>query len=327
MKNKIKLIFLSSSEFGVPILKKIAADARFETLAVITLPDKPKNRGMKTEISLIKKTALDLGIKILEALDIHSLEFLEEVRNLKPDLMVMAAFGKIVPPEFLKIPPHGVLNIHPSFLPKFRGPSPIQSAILSDEEKTGITIMLTDDKMDHGPILSQISCHLSVKNLSKEKRRIFKLGYKDLSLKLADIGSDLICEIIPDFILGKIKPEPQDETLATYTKKITKEDGFIDWNEPAEIIERKVRAYEAWPIAYFFIKKDNAENLRIQVLDAEVLDGESRRMAGEFFEINHDLAIQTGNGILKLLKIKPEGKKEMSGVDFLSGYRKYLIKN
>lgn len=328
--NKIKIIYLSSAEFGVPALRKIAADPRFKILAVITLPDKPKNRGMKVEFSLVKKTAHDLGIKVLEAHNMRSPEFLEEVRELAPDLMVMASFGKIVPSEFLKIPPRGVLNIHPSLLPKFRGPSPIQSAILADEEKTGITIMLTDEKMDSGQI---IKCQVS-------DVKVQKYGYRELYNKLAELGAELICEVISDWVLGKIKAEPQDEALATYTKKIKKEDGLINWNEPAGIIERNVRAFEMWPTAYFFIKKNDIM-LRVQILEsniiasgggdiiasegAEVLEDNSGRGIGEFFEINRDLAIQTGNGILKLLTVKPEGKKEMSGKDFLLGYRKYLF--
>lgn len=320
----IKIIYISSAEFGIPALRKIAADARFKILAVITLSDKPKNRGMKTKYSVIKKTALDLEIKILEAENIRSPEFLEEVRRLEPDLMVMASFGKIVPAEFLKIPLHGVLNIHPSLLPKFRGPSPIQSSILADEEKTGVTIMLTDEKMDAGPI---VGCRTS-------DIRVQKCGYKELYAKLAVLGAELICEVIPDWVLGKIRIEPQDEALATYTKKITKEDGFINWNEPAKMIERKVRAFEAWPTAYFFIRKSDIM-LRVQVLESdiivsvgtEVLEEHSGHKTGEFFEINRGLAIQTGNGILKLLIVKPEGKKEMSGKDFLLGYKKYLIKS
>lgn len=324
--NKIKLIFLSTSSFGIPALKKIALDKRFEVLTLITSLDKPKGRGMKIELSEIKKTAMELGIKVLEINDIKELKWEEEIKKMKPDVMVMASYGKIVPRNILEIPAFGVLNIHPSLLPKFRGPSPIQSAILADEDKTGVTIILTDDKMDHGPILYQMACRLSVKNLSKEKKLIFSLGYKDLSEKLADIGADLICEAIPDWILGKIKPEPQDEALATYTKKITKEEGLIDWNEPAEIIERKIRAFEVWPVCYFFFKK-NDNSVRIQVFEAEFINENSGRKIGEFFDYENSLAIQTGNGILKLLKVKPEGKKEMAGGEFLLGNKKYLIKN
>lgn len=355
----IKIIYISSAEFGISALRKIAADARFKILGVITLPDKPKNRGMKTEYSAIKKTALDLGIKVLEAGNMRSPEFLGEVKRLKSDLMVMASFGKIVPAEFLKIPPYGVLNIHPSLLPKFRGPSPIQSAILSDEEKTGVTIILTDEKMDHGPILKIFNFQSRRRtNSLRDRFSIFNLRYKELHDKLAELGAELICEVIPDWVSGKIRIEPQNDTKATYTKKITKEDGLINWNEPAEIIERKIRAYEARPTAYFFtpyllknkkniytkneilkkgerLIKKNDIMLRVQVLESDIIASEgtevfgenSGRETGDFFEINRDLAIQTGNGILKLLKVKPEGKKEMSGKDFLLGYKKYLIKN
>ncbi len=314
---KIKIIFLSSSDFGIPSLTKLSENALFDVLALITLPDKPKGRGFKIENSPIKKTALECGIKVLETNNMKDSEFETKVRDAQPDIMVMASFGKIISEFFLRIAPYGVLNIHPSLLPKYRGPSPIQSAILNGDDKTGATIMLTDSKMDHGPIIK----------ISNFQFLISNLGYKKLHNKLAELGADLICEVIPDWISGKIKAEPQDEEMATYTKKIVKEDGLINWNEPAKIIERKIRAYEIWPKAYFFIKKNDNAELRIQVLEAEISEENNGHKVGEFFEMKSGFTVQTGNGILKLIKVKLEGKKEMSGSDFLKGYKKFIIFN
>lgn len=313
MDRKIKIIFLSSSEFGVPSLKKLAEDGRFELSAVITLQDKPKGRGMETQISAIKKTALELKIKVVEISDIYSQNLEQEIRRLAPDVMVMASFGKIIPASFLNIPPHAVLNIHPSLLPKFRGPSPIQSVILKGEKETGITIMLTNEKMDAGAILKTYNL----------KFEIWKPTYKKLHDKLAELGANAICEVIPDWVQGKIKAASQDDSKATYTKKIIKEDGLINWSESAEITERKIRAYNAWPVCYFYFKKNNAI-MRAQILEAEFSEENSGRAPGDFFEVGDNLTVQTGQGIIKLARVKPEGKREMSGKEFWQGYGKYF---
>lgn len=249
----------------------------------------------------------------METDDIKNSEFEAKIKSLKPDVIVMASFGKIIQDSFLNIAPHGVLNIHPSLLPKYRGPSPIQTVILNGDSETGVTIILTDNKMDHGFIVRH-----SVFNIG------LKIKYKELHNELAELGASLICEVIPNWISGKIKADPQDESEATYTKKITKEDGLINWNEPAEIIERKTRAYEIWPTTYFFIKK-GGKILRAQLIRAEILSQVGQKLnIGDFFEINGDLAVQTKNGIIKLIIVKPEGKKEMSGKDFLKGYKKWV---
>lgn len=314
--NKIQIIFLSSSEFGLPTLRKLAEDGRFSISAVITTPDKPKGRRLKTEMSLIKKEAKNLGIQVLEISDFKDTKWEKEIKKQKPDVMVMASFGKIIPENILKIPKGGIFNIHPSLLPKFRGPSPIQSAILTGEKETGVTIILTDNQMDHGPILkmSGVRCQVS------------DVGYKKLHDKLAELSGDIIGDVIIDWVAGKIKPIPQDDSQATYTKKIKKENGLIDWNESAEIIGRKIRAFEAWPVCYFFLNPDN-KNLRVQILEAEIVQNYNSKFGGvsfklrkEFFEIDGELAARTGQGILKIIKLKPEGKNIISGEEFIRGY-------
>jgi len=321
MNNKINLIFLSSSEFGLPVLKKLSKDGRFLISSVITIPDKPKGRHFKIEASPIKKGALNLGIKIFEVDSFKDQKWKEEIIKQKPDIMIMASFGKIIPENILKIPPFGILNIHPSLLPKFRGPSPIQSAILEGETETGVTIILTDEKMDHGPILKIFNFPVFIKITADGQFSIFNLGYKKLHNKLAELGAEIIGDAAVDWIDGKIKPVLQDESKATYTKKIKKEDGLIDWNEPAEIIARTIRAFEIWPTCYFFIKK-NDKIFRIQILEAETVDNSdlTNKKIGQFFKLSGDLAIQTGQGILKIIKLKPEGKKIITGKEFIRGY-------
>jgi methionyl-tRNA formyltransferase len=199
------------------------------------------------------------------------------------DLFIIAAYGKIIPKEILDIPKYGTLNVHPSLLPKYRGPSPIQSFILSGEKETGVTIMLTDEQMDHGPIITK-----------SEIRSTKSETYKELGEKLAKLGGKLLVETIPKWINGEIKPQEQDHLKATFTKKITKEDGLINLEiDSPEIIDRKVRAFTPWPGVYFFIN-----GKRLIITKAELADSG-----------------------LKIERVKPEGKNEMDFEDFLRGYK------
>lgn len=243
---------------------------------IITAPDKPVGRKMKLAPSPAKQWAQKNNIPF---------EYdYSKLVSIKPDLFVVASYGKIIPSEILKIPKYGGLNVHPSLLPKFRGASPIQSFILSEEKETGVTIMLMDEEMDHGPILAS----------SKFQVLSSKLTYKELEEKLAELGGNLLVEIIPKWINNEIRLQEQDHSKATFTKKITKEDGLINLEtDSPEIIERKIRAFTPWPGAYTFI-----DNKRLIITKAELK-----------------------NGRLVIERVKPEGKKEMDFRDFLRGYK------
>jgi methionyl-tRNA formyltransferase len=325
----INIVFMSNDEFGIPAFKKLTEDQRFKISSVVTIHDKPKGRHCRNASSPIKNLALKHKIMVIDADNIKNAAYGQKIKNQNPDIIVVASFGQIIPKSILNIPKHGALNIHPSILPKYRGPSPIQSAILNGEKATGVTIMLMDEKMDHGPIIAN----------SEFKITNPKTIYKELRDRLANLGAELITKTIPDWIAGKINPLPQDHSKATFTKKITKEDGHINWNEEAEIIERKIRAYQPWPGAYSFYQKSPSKNVRIIFLEADVISDIGNR-AGEVFKIdgvsrwqqsvektrlaainktNKLFAVQTGKGALKIERIKPEGKKEMDAQDFLKG--------
>ena len=218
---------------------------------------------------------------------------------MSPDLIIVAAYGKILPKEILEIPKYGCLNIHPSLLPKYRGPSPIQSAILNGEKETGTTIILMDEKIDHGKIIASEKLTNSVK----------KTPYKELSKKLAKMSAELLIKTIPNWINGKIKPKPQDETKATYTKSIKREDGKINWSDSAERIERKFYAFYPWPGIFTFFEK-NGKILRVKILDLEISNKEDKN---NFF-------IKLKKKYLIIKKIQPEGKKPMLAEDFKRGY-------
>ncbi len=277
-----KIVFLGTPEFSVKILE-IMKQSGFTPNLIITAPDKPVGRKMELTPSPVKSWAKKNNIPV--EYDYKSLI------AFNPDLCIVASFGKIIPVDILKIPKYGFINVHPSLLYKFRGASPIQSAMLSGEKETGVTIMLMNEKMDEGPILT----------ISNLKSQISKLSYKELEEKLAELGGELLVETIPKWIKGEIKPKPQEHEKATYCKKITKEDGLIDWSETPEIIERKIRAYNPWPGAYTFI-----DGKRLIIAQAE-----------------------RKNTSLKIKRVKPEGKNEMIFEDYLRGnadenLKKYL---
>ncbi len=210
----------------------------------------------------------------------------KDIKKIKPDLVIVANFGKILPRDVLAIPRYGCLNIHPSLLPKYRGATPIQSAILNDDKETGVTIILMDEKIDHGPIISN----------SKFKIKNSKLTYRELHNELAKLGAKLLIETIPRWIKGKIKPRLQDESEATYTKILTWEDGRIDWKKPIDYIERQVRALNPEPGTYTLYKEKI-----LKILETE---------------------IQNNKLIIK--KVHLAGKKSMSFEDFLRGHQDYV---
>lgn len=278
MKNKKpKIAFFGTPKLAVFVLEELSNAGLVPDL-VITAPDKPKGRGLILTPSPVKVWAQKNNTAVLqpEKLDISFISVINALSPIPHTLFIVAAYGKIIPKEILELPTRGILNIHPSLLPEFRGPSPIESAILAGKEKTGVSIMLLDEKTDHGPILIQ-----------KEALVSDIVGKNELSEALFRIGGKVLSGIIPEWISGKIKAVPQDEGAATYTKKISKEDGLLDLSGDPVLNYRKIRAYEGWPGAYFFAEK-NGKKIRVVIKDAELKDGK-----------------------LVIKKVVPEGKKGM----------------
>ena len=254
-------------------------------------------RGLFGEIIL--KGLISAGYRPILADDFKKIKILE------PDLVVIASYGRIIPREILKIPKYGCLNVHGSLLPKYRGPSPIQTAILNGDKETGVTIILMDEKIDHGDIVAN-----SKFNPAKCGT---KFTYEQLLKELASLGAKLLVETIPKWIAGEIKPKPQDEKKATYTKIIKKEDGKIDWSKPADEIERQIRAFNPWPGTFTFWKKNN-KVIRVKILEAEVSQPTADQpKAGK-------------DNKLIIKKLQPEGKKPMTFEDFKRGHPDFNIK-
>lgn len=295
---------MGTSEFAVPILERLASSS-FNIVGVFCQPDRPKGRGLKYQHCAMKNIASQYNFPLFQPENLKNKVIVGKIQDLKPELIIVAAYGLIIPQIILEIPQFGCLNVHPSLLPRYRGSSPIQSAIIEGEKETGVTIMLLDEKVDHGPILAQ-------KKIKIEKDDdIFSL-----SERLAKYGADLLLKILPSYFRGEIKPVPQDHTQATLTKMIKKEDGQIDWSEDAAKIARKIRACLGWPGSFTFWGEK-----RIIILEAEAKNADRyREKNGEVFEIDAELCIQCGEGILKIKKLRLEGKKQVTGVEFLRGY-------
>ncbi len=321
MNLKPKIVFIGTPEFGAIVLEGLCK-ANLKPALVITAPDKPVGRKQIITPPPIKLIAEKYKISVSQPEKIQDTRY--EIQNTKPDLIIVAAYGQIIPKEILEVPKYGCLNVHPSLLPKYRGSSPVQAAILNGDKKTGVTIMLMDEKMDHGPILAQRALEIE----EKETAGMLHNG-------LAELGARLLLETIPRWQKGLVKPQPQDETKTTYTKILTREDGKINWKKPAEVLEREIRAYFPWPGSHTFWGKAG-KLVKIKILRTRVL------MSGTGSEIaypigktlvapQNEICVQcgkgfssSGGGFLIIEKLQVEGKKEMGSEDFLRGHPDFI---
>jgi methionyl-tRNA formyltransferase len=326
MTSEVKIIFMGTPEFGAIILEGLISGG-YKPILVVTAPDKPVGREQILTPSSVKVLAARYKISIIQPEQI--LNSKSEILNLKPDLILVAAYGQIIPKEILEIPKYGCLAVHPSLLPKYRGPSPIQTAILNGDRKIGVTIFLMDEKMDHGPILAHRELEFSIFNFqlsNKSQIPNSKITYTELSKKLAKLGAKLLIETIPKWMKAQIKPVPQDESKATYTKILKKEDGRINWRKTAEELERQIRAFDPWPGSLTFWYK-NKEKIRIKILKARILkttDPKTYSIGKTLVAPQNELCVQTGRGFLIIEKLQPEGKKEMFSEDFLRGHPDFI---
>ncbi|PIR69845.1 MAG: methionyl-tRNA formyltransferase [Candidatus Niyogibacteria bacterium CG10_big_fil_rev_8_21_14_0_10_46_36] len=298
----IKIIFFGTSSFGIPALE-ILEKAGMAPLLIVSTPDKPKGRKLQLSPSPVRVWAEEHSIPVITPSTLKDRDAVHAIQEKHADVFVVASYGKIIPKEILNIPPKGTINIHPSLLPLLRGPSPIQTAILKNAE-TGATLMLTDEEVDHGPILAQQA--LEAKNLS----------YPKLEQALAELGARMLADLLPAWVAGEITPKEQDHEKATYTKKIKKEDGHIDWKKSGAAIEREVRALNPWPGTYTFTDGKT----RLIITKAHIENTSEKHPPGTVIKTkNGDFAIAASDTMLVIDSIKPEGKQNMTGKDFLRG--------
>lgn len=309
----MKIIFMGTAELSCASLEKLALDKQFQIAAVVTQPDKPRGRELKLQFSPVKILAEKFHLPVLQPAKARDEKFISELRGLKPDLIVVTAYGQILPQAILDLPKSGCLNVHTSLLPKYRGASPIQSAILNGETETGVTIMKMDAGLDTGEILSQTRTPILPEDNSQT-----------LHDKLAQLGADLFATTIPDYVTGKILPKPQNDSEATYAAKIKKEDGKINWNEPAEKILNRLRAFTPWPGIFTFWKTFNIQHLtpNIQLLKiwkAEIVEDSGD--PGEILSVNKNgIIVACGKNALRISELQLEGKRRMNAPEFLAGH-------
>jgi methionyl-tRNA formyltransferase len=305
----LRIIFMGTAELSCASLGKLAADGNFQILAVVTQPDKPTGRvSQKQPFSPVKMLAQSLNLPLLQPVKARDDGFIAELAGLKPDLMVVVAYGQILPQRLLEVPKHGCLNVHTSLLPKYRGAAPIQWAIADGEEFTGVTIMRMDAGLDTGPILST--------------RRTAILPADDsqtLHDRLAELGAELLVETIPGYVGRTIVPQPQPAEGASYAAKITREDGRIDWSLPAQKIWNRLRAFTPWPGGFTFLPGQGKSQL-LKIWRAEVVEGTGA--AGEVLAADKSgIVVACGQGALRILELQREGGKRLTAEQFLSGQR------
>jgi len=294
---------MGTPQFAVPILDALIKN--YQVVGVITQPDKKVGRKQILSISPIKELAVQNKIKVWQPTQLKkNKEFITILKDLKPDVIVVTAYGYILPKEILNIPKYGVLNVHSSLLPKYRGPSPIQAAILNGDKVSGVTIMLVNQKMDEGAILAQKQADLDTDET-----------FNTLHDKLSILGTHLLIDTLPKYLNNEIKPQPQDSKQVSYCKLITKEDGKIDWQKSALEIERMVRAFDPWPGTWTIWNKK-----KLKISEVQLVSDQNDYQAGQVYLSQKDLAIKTGQGSLVITQLQLEGKKVMSSQDFLNGY-------
>ncbi|MCD6359196.1 MAG: methionyl-tRNA formyltransferase, partial [Dehalococcoidia bacterium] len=306
----MRIVFMGTPQFAVPSLEHLI-NSEYQVVAVYTRPDKRSGRGQGLLLSPVKELALEHNLTVCQPSSLKLPAEIDKMRDLSPDVIVVVAFGQILPPEMLAIPTYGCLNVHPSLLPLHRGPSPTVSAILSGETVTGASVMLMDRGVDSGPVLSQ-----------KEEAILFGDTAASLESRLSVLCAQLLIEVLPRWVAGDITPSPQDEGKATYSHLISKGDGNIDWTLPAVRLWLKIRAFQPWPGCY-----TRWRGRRLKVLEAipvGVKKGEPGRvmLLGDTEE--DTVGVQTGKGILVLRRVQLEGKRSMSAAGFIRGQHDFV---
>ena len=303
-KSPKRVVFMGSPDFAVPALKLLAG--KYLVVGVVTQPDRPAGRGRTLMAPPIKEAALELGLPLLQPEKLRQPEVFQQLSQWEPDVIVVAAFGMILREEVLDLAPFGCINIHASLLPRWRGAAPIQACILAGDAETGITIIKLDSGVDTGPLLNQKTIPVGLKDTGGS-----------LFDKLAGLGGELLMDTLPGYLSGKIIPQSQDNSLATYAPMLRKEEGNLNFNESAENLARRVRAFNPWPGTYTLLNE-----LPLKIHAAHHESGSSN--PGKRSVSNGKPAISTSAGLLVLDEVQPPGRKTMSGKAFLIGARDWL---
>jgi methionyl-tRNA formyltransferase len=307
-----RIIFMGSPDFALPSLRALVGKGEsqicpYEVVGVVTQPDRASGRGRELKSPPVKNLALELGLPLIQPEKLREPDAMKQLREWNPDLIVVAAFGQLLKPDVLNLPRFGCINVHASLLPRWRGAAPINAALLAGDDETGVTIMKMDAGLDTGPMLAKESLRLTRDDTAGS---VFE--------RLSTLGADLLLASLPDFLAGKLMPIPQPEEGVTYAPMLKKEDGRLDFTRPAEELERRVRAMNPWPGAWF-----EWDGNLLKVARASVSDAKSQLIGGRF-TVEGRPAVMCSEVALVLDEVQPAGKKSMSGSSFLAGARGWL---
>ena len=301
----MKIIFMGTPDFSVGTLEALV-EAGHEVVLAVTQPDKPKGRGKEMQFTPVKECAMKYDIPVFQPRKVREPECIEELRKYNADIMVVVAFGQLLPKEILEMTPYGCVNVHASLLPKYRGAAPIQWAIIDGEEVTGVTTMQMNEGLDTGDMLLKVEIPIEAKETGGS-----------LFDKLSDAGAKLCVETLDKLEKKEITPIPQGETTTAYAKMLDKQVGNIDWTKSAVEIERLIRGLTPWPSAY-----TNWNGKVMKIWDAQALDGASDVLPGTIAQVDKEaFYVQTGNGFLKVCELQIPGKKRMDAAAFMRGYQ------
>ena len=306
MVNALRIVFFGTPDFAVPTLQRLL-DSRHPVVGVVTQPDKPRGRGHRVSGSPIKTLAIERGLPVLQPSRLRDPAFLDDLRAWEPDLGVVAAYGKLIPDEILQLPPHGLINVHASLLPKYRGAAPVHRAVIDGEPETGVTIMRVEQMLDSGPMLAKV------------KRPIGPDETSDvIEHDLARLGADLLVTVVDQIAEGTHQQELQDFMLCSYAPRITKEDGVIDWTLPAIFIHNRVRGLYPWPHAFTYL-----DGVRLIILKTRVDDASAGQAPGTVVEVSRDsIHVATGHeGRIAIDRVQLEGGRPLQVREFLAGHR------
>lgn len=305
----MRIIFMGTDKFAVSPLEAIIK-SDFDLACVITQPDRPKGRGLKTIPSPVKEVALRNNLPVCQPEKVREKTFVKEVlEKIAPEVIVVTAFGQILPKTILELPPLGCINIHPSLLPKYRGAAPIQRAIMNGEMETGVTVMFMDEGEDTGDIILQRKMAIDMADSAET-----------LSQKLSEFGSSMLLEVLKLAQIGKIPRQPQDHSKASHAPKLSKEEGLINWEKSALDIHNLIRGTVPWPGAYTFIN----QGIQLKIWESKPIESSKvNAMPGSVIDVVSDtgIVVGTGNGSLIISIVQPDSKSRMSARDFANGYR------